>query len=139
MFIFVLAVNISGKFNLTNFFHNERRKLLHLSPGGYFVTFHFIVCPISREAGIQHLTPPVYFRILRLVSQINYGGMGFRTGVYIPREFWTTGAILEVCSFCCFTKLKPKSFVTGPFIRFGMSPWLLGTDSGGTHPSRIPY
>ena len=44
-------------------------------------------------------------------------------------------------------RVKPKSFVTWPFIGFGMSPWLLnimspwllGTDSGGPHPSRIPY
>ena len=46
-------------------------------------------------------------------------------GVHVPQEFWTGDAIPEVCSFYCFTKRKPKSFVTGPFIVFGMSPWLL--------------
>ena len=31
-------------------------------------------------------------------------------------------------------RCKPKLSVTGPFIGFGISPWLLGT-----HPCRIPY
>ena len=53
-----------------------------------------------------------------------------------PPEFRTTNAIPDLCSFHCFTKLKPKSFATGPFIALGMSPWLLGTESGGPHLSR---
>ena len=54
-----------------------------------------------------------------------------------PPKFWTTNAIPNLCSFHCFTKLKTKSFVTRPFIGFGMSPWLLGTDSGGTFQENL--
>ena len=37
-----------------------------------------------------------------------------------------------LCSFYCFTK-QTESFIKGSFISFGMSPWLLGTDSGGPY------
>ena len=50
---------------------------------------------------------------------------GVNSGGTCPSE------ILEVYPFHHFTKLSPKSFVTVPFIGFGISPWLLGTDSGG--------
>ena len=59
--------------------------------------------------------------------------------LWTNRDSWTTSTIPDLCSFHSFTKLKPKPFVTGPFIGFGMSPWLLGTDSGSTQPSRISY
>ena len=39
------------------------------------------------------------------------------------------GLVVQFCSCALFTvsqNLKPKSFVTGPFTGFGMSPWLLG-------------
>ena len=66
----------------------------------------------------------------------NLWGVGFRSGA---PPFWTIDAIPKLCSFLCFTKLEPKSFVTITFIGFGVSPWLLGKDSGGAHPSRITY
>ena len=78
---------------------------------------------------------PIYNQ--RLVSQINSrGGVELRTSVYLSNsglvmQFWRC--------FHHFTKLKPKSFVTGPFIGLGMWRWLLGTNSGGTHPYGIPY
>ena len=61
------------------------------------------------------------------ISQIIYGAVGLRRG-----------APLHNSRPLVFTKLKPKLFVTDPFIGFGMLQWLLNTDSGGTHPSRIP-
>ena len=57
-------------------------------------------------------------------------------GIHMPQEFWTNNAILEVCSSHCLTKLKPKSFVTGPSIGLECHH---DTDSGGTCTSWIPY
>ena len=56
-------------------------------------------------------------------------------GVHVLPEFRAGMQIQEMWYTTCFTKLKPRSFVIGPFIGFGMLPWLLGTNSGGTSTS----